>query len=190
MCVLLFDYAPSKLHPDKRNHYKISRRMLLMFQRHGLTVREGLVALALVLAVNAVGALPAVFFGADTGWFDRPWFYPPEILFPIVWTLLFTLLGLALFIVWRHGTDQRAVRVALATFVVQFALNLSWTPVFFGLQRADLGLLVIAWLWVAIVVTIVAFYRVSYIAAALVVPYLGWVSFAFVLNFAIYAAAG
>lgn len=159
-----------------------------MFRRYGLTAREGIIALGVILSVNALGAVPAVFSGSDTSWIDRPWFYPPEILFPVVWTLLFTLMGAALFIVWRHGTDQRRVRVALGVFAVQFALNLSWTPVFFGLQRADLGLVVIAVLWVTIVATVVMFARVSRIAAALLVPYLGWVSFAVVLNYAIYAA--
>lgn len=159
-----------------------------MFQHRGLTIRDGLLALCMILIVNALGALPAVFFGADTDWIDRPWFYPPEILFPVVWTLLFTLMGVALFIVWRQGTEQRVVRVALGTFAIQFALNLAWTPVFFGFQRADLGLLVIALLWVAIIATMVTFYRTSRIAAALLVPYLGWVSFAVILNYAIYAA--
>nr|WP_256335611.1 TspO/MBR family protein [Halopenitus persicus] len=138
--------------------------------------------------MNALGALPAVFIGADTNWIDRPWFYPPEILFPIVWTFLFTFMGVAVFIVWRYEADQRPVRIAFSTFAVQFALNLAWTPVFFGLQRADLALVVIVVLWVAIVATIVTFSRVSRLAAALLVPYLGWVSFAVVLNYAIYAA--
>lgn len=161
-----------------------------MFQHHELTIRDGIVALFAILSVNAFGALPAVVFGTDTGWIERPWLYPPEILFPVVWTLLFTLMGLAVFIVWRRETNQRAHRVALVTFAIQFALNLAWTPIFFGLQRADLGLLVIAMLWVAIVATILAFERVSRIAAALLVPYLGWVSFALALNYAIFAAGG
>lgn len=159
-----------------------------MFQHYELTTREGVIALGVILSVNALGAVPAVFFGADTDWIDRPWFYPPEILFPIVWTLLFTLMGVALFIVWRHGTDRRSVRTALAMFAVQFALNLSWTPVFFGLQRPDLGLAVIVALWVAILATVVLFSRISRIAAVLLTPYLGWVSFAITLNYAIYAA--
>ncbi|WP_246066564.1 TspO/MBR family protein [Halorubrum cibi] len=142
----------------------------------------------MILAVNALGALPSVFAGADTDWINRPWFYPPEILFPIVWTLLFTLMGVAVFIVWRHGTNQRSVRVALATFGIQFILNLSWTPVFFGLQRPDLGLVVIVLLWITIVANIVTFARVSRISATLLVPYLGWVSFAVILNYAIYAS--
>ncbi len=151
-------------------------------------MREGLVALGMVVGVNALGAIPAVFVGSDTSWIERPWFYPPEIAFPVVWTLLFTLMGLALFLVWRRGSDRRDVRVAFAAFAVQLALNLAWTPVFFGLRRPDLGLLVIGALWVAVVGTILAFDRVSRAAAGLLAPYLVWVSFAFALNYAIYAA--
>lgn len=158
-----------------------------MVRTQALTLRDGVVALGFVLVVNALGALPAVFFGSETDWIDRPWFYPPEILFPIVWTLLFTLLGVALFIIWRQGIERRGVRAALIAFCAQFILNLAWTPAFFGLQRPGLGLLVITMLWVAILATIATFYRVSRVAAALLVPYLGWVSFALVLNYAIYA---
>ena len=140
----------------------------------------------MVLGVNVLGAAPALLAGSDTGWIDRPWFYPPEVLFPVVWTLLFTLMGIALFDVWRREGVGRERRVAFAAFAVQFAVNLAWTPLFFGLQRPDLGLVVIAVLWVAILATIVAFDRVSRTAAALLVPYLGWVSFAFLLNYAIY----
>ncbi|MDR5674383.1 TspO/MBR family protein [Halalkaliarchaeum sp. AArc-GB] len=150
--------------------------------------REALLAAGFVVGVNALGALPAFLFGSETDWIDRPWFYPPEILFPIVWTLLFSLLGLALYRVWKRGLRRRDVRVAFGVFAGQFALNILWTPVFFGLQRPDLGLLVILALWVGIVGTIVAFDRVDRVAAALVVPYLVWVSFAAVLNYAIYAA--
>ena len=157
-------------------------------QRAGLSIREGLVALGMILGVNAVGAAPAVFVSSETEWIERPWFYPPEILFPIVWTLLFTLMGIALFLIWRQGTHRRDVRIALAVFGLQLALNVAWTPVFFGLQRPDLGLVVIVTLWIAISGTIAAFGRVSRLAGGLLVPYLAWVSFALVLNYAIYAA--
>lgn len=139
-----------------------------------------------VIAVNALGALPAVFVGSDTSWFDRPALFPPEIAFPIVWTALFTLMGIALSIVWRRDVTRRDVQIALATFAAQFALNLAWTPAFFGLRNPGLGMVVIGALWVAIVATIVAFDRVDRRAAALLVPYLLWVSFAAVLNYAIY----
>ena len=151
------------------------------------TPREGLLALAMILGVNVFGASPAVFVGSDTGWIDRPSFYPPEILFPVVWTLLFTLMGVSLFLVWRQARTGVDVRKPLAAFAGQFALNLVWTPAFFGLQRPDLGLAVIVALWIAIVYTIVTFDRVDRRAAALLVPYLAWVTFAAALNYAIYA---
>ncbi|SDR35632.1 TspO/MBR family protein [Natronobacterium texcoconense] len=155
--------------------------------RPRLSARELLVALALVVGVNVLGSAPGVLFSSDTGWIDEPWFFPPTILFPVVWTLLFTLMGVALFLVLRRGLERRDVRIAIAAFAVQFALNLAWTPAFFGMQRPDLGLAVIVPLWLAIVGTIVAFDRVDRLAAALLVPYLAWVSFATVLNYAIYA---
>jgi tryptophan-rich sensory protein len=150
--------------------------------------RRGRRTIGLVFAVNLIGATPAALVGSETDWIDRPSLYPPEIAFPIAWTLLFTLAGIALSIVWEHGLDRRDVRLALVAFGVQFALNLAWTPVFFGLRRPGLGLAVIGGLWVAIVVTIAAFDRVDRRAAVLLVPYLIWVSFAAVLNHAIHAA--
>lgn len=152
-------------------------------------LRTWLVAVGFVVGVNTVGALPAFFFGADTDWIQRPWFYPPEIVFPIAWTILFTVLGIALFLVWRTGIDRRDVRLAIGIFAGQFAVNLAWTPVFFGLQRPGLGLIVIVALWAGVGATVVAFYRVSRTAGLLVVPYFVWVGFATVLNYAIYAAA-
>lgn len=157
-------------------------RLLSSVSRGDLTRTAGF-----VIAVNLLGALPAVFVGSDTDWIDRPSFYPPEIAFPIVWTALFTLMGIALSLVWQRGRTRREVRLALAAFGAQFALNLAWTPVFFGLRRPGLGLAVIGALWVAVVATIAAFDRVDRRAAALLVPYLLWVSFAAVLNYAIYA---
>ncbi len=145
---------------------------------------------AFVVGVNVVGALPAVFAGADTSWIERPWFYPPEIAFPIVWTLLFTLMGLALFLLWRRGIGRRDVKLAFGVFAAQMAINVTWTPVFFGLQEPGWGLAIIGVLWAAIVATIYAFDRVDRRAAALLVPYLAWVTFAAVLNFEIWRLSG
>ena len=152
----------------------------------GVTRRDIVGGFLSAVLINAIGASPALFFGADTDWFERPWFFPPEILFPIAWTILFTLMGIAVYIVWRYGTDREAVTHAVGVFVVQLILNVLWTPAFFGLQRPDLGLLVIVALWLAIVATIWAFHRVKPVAAWLLLPYLAWVSFATILNYAIY----
>lgn len=140
-----------------------------------------------VLGINILGALPAVFFGTDTGWIDQPWFFPPEWLFPVAWTVLFSLMGVALFLVWDTPSSRQRT-TAVTIFAVQFLLNLLWTPAFFGLQRPGLGLVVIGALWIAIVGSIAAFARVQQTASILLIPYLLWVSFAAILNYAIYAA--
>lgn len=148
--------------------------------------RDLLTALGFVLLVNLVGGLPALVAGPDTAWFaalEKPAFYPPGAVFGVVWTVLFSLLGVALWLVWRRGTDRRTVRVALATFVGQMALNVVWTPVFFGLQAPLWALGIVLALWAAVLGTIVAFDRVDRRAALLLVPYLCWVSFAALLNF-------
>lgn len=137
-----------------------------------------------IVFVNALGASPSVFVGADTTWIDRPAFYPPEILFPIVWTILFTLMGVAL---WRlvRRRNRAGARLALLLFALQFALNLAWTPVFFGLRRPDLAVAVIVALLATLLATIVATRRVDRISAWLLVPYLIWVAFATALTVAI-----
>ncbi|MFC4540885.1 TspO/MBR family protein [Halosolutus amylolyticus] len=140
-------------------------------------------AIGFVLLVNLVGALPATTSSPDSSWFrslEKPAFYPPDIAFPIVWTLLFTLLGIALWLVWRSDADARGA--ALGLFAAQMAFNVAWTPAFFGLERPLLALGVIVVLWMLVAATIAAFRRVDRRAAALLVPYLAWITFAAVLN--------
>jgi tryptophan-rich sensory protein len=144
-----------------------------------------------VLAVEVVGASGAVFTAQGLGnWYESltlPTFAPPNWVFGPVWTTLFALIGVALWLVWREGPAQpRAVRLAVAVFVVHFAFNLGWSAAFFGLQNAGLGLAVILALWALIVMTTWAFDRVDRRAALLLVPYLRWVSFAALLNYRIW----
>ncbi|RQG95091.1 TspO/MBR family protein [Natrarchaeobius chitinivorans] len=141
-------------------------------------------ALGFVLLVNVVGSVPGVLSSPDSPWFralEKPWFYPPEIAFPVVWTALFTLLGIALWLVWRADAGGR--RLALGLFVAQMAFNVVWTPAFFSLEAPLAALGIILVLWILVVATIAAFRRVDRRAAALLVPYLVWVTFATVLNF-------
>ncbi|ADB62584.1 TspO and MBR like protein [Haloterrigena turkmenica DSM 5511] len=141
-------------------------------------------ALGFAVLVNVVGAAPSIFSSPDSAWFrslEKPWFYPPSIAFPLVWTALFTLLGVALWLVWR--SDSAGRRLALGLFALQMAFNVVWTPAFFALEAPLLALGVILALWGLIVGTVVAFDRVDRRAAALLVPYLAWVTFAAVLNF-------
>jgi translocator protein len=109
---------------------------------------------------------------------------PPSWVFGPVWTVLYILMGVAAFIVWRRGRLQPdpLITAALIAFAVQLGLNFLWSPVFFGMRWPLGGLVVIIALWFAIVVSVVLFFRVSALAGALLLPYLAWVSFAAYLN--------
>ncbi|WP_459193333.1 TspO/MBR family protein [Halosimplex sp. J119] len=158
-----------------------------------------LTVIAGVILVNLVGAAPAILSGPGSTWFQnlvKPDIYPPPWLFGVVWTLLFTLMGVALALVWladdgsavADGRDGWTARkVALVLFAGQMVLNVAWTPAFFAAQNLLAGLVVIVALWPAVLATIWAFDRVDRRAALLLVPYLAWVTFAAVLNYQFWA---
>jgi len=117
---------------------------------------------------------------------ERPSFAPPNWVFAPVWTGLYVMIGVALFLVWRKGTGSPGVKGAIVAFVIQLALNGLWTPAFFGLESPLAGLVVIVLMWIAILVTIIKFFPISRTAGILMIPYLAWVSFATALNAGIY----
>ena len=117
---------------------------------------------------------------------EKPAFNPPNWLFGPVWTTLYTLMGIAAFLVWRQGIRKREVKIALGIFIVQLVLNTLWSIVFFGLNSLLGGLVVILPLWVAILLSIITFYRISKTAGVLLIPYILWVSFATILNFSLW----
>jgi tryptophan-rich sensory protein len=141
-----------------------------------------------VVAVEVVGASGAVFTAQGLGeWYDtleQPALAPPNWVFGPVWTTLFVLIGVALWLVWR-GAEQSPgkTRLAVFVFVVHFGFNLGWSAVFFGQEAIGWGLAVIGGLWLLIVGTMWAFARVDRRAGVLLVPYLLWVSFAAYLNY-------
>ena len=96
--------------------------------------------------------------------------------------MLYILIGIAAFLVWRKGMATDGVKAALSLFAVQLVLNGLWSILFFGLHSPGWALVEIAALWIAIVATLVAFWRLTAAAGWLLVPYLAWVSFATVLN--------
>lgn len=116
----------------------------------------------------------------------RPSFAPPDWVFAPVWTAIFTLMGISAYLVWREGTNDPRVKVGLAVFALQLAVNVTWSAAFFGLRSPLAGLVVIALLWALIALNIQKFREVSQTAAALLLPYIIWVSFAAVLNFEIW----
>ena len=116
---------------------------------------------------------------------QKPSFSPPNWIFGPVWTTLYLLMGVAVFLVWRHGLERKEVKTALAIFGGQLVLNTLWSIIFFGLHNPFLAFVEIIALWLAILWTILAFYKISRPAAYLLLPYILWVSFAAVLNFSI-----
>ena len=143
----------------------------------------GLVAFMAVCFISA--GLGAAFTATSVGgWYQtlaKPSWNPPDWLFGPVWTALYFLMAVAAWLVWR-GHGWNAAKTALNWFVIQLALNVFWSFVFFGLQRPGLAFAEILVLWLSIVATCLAFQAKSRTAALLLVPYLAWTSFAVILN--------
>jgi len=116
----------------------------------------------------------------------KPAFNPPNWIFAPVWTTLFLLMGISLYLVWQKGLSKKESKIALSLFGLQLGLNIVWSLLFFGLKSPGLAFFEIIILWVAIALTIVKFKPISKNAAILLLPYIAWVSFAAVLNFAIW----
>jgi benzodiazapine receptor len=116
----------------------------------------------------------------------RPSWAPPASLFGPVWTVLYTLMAVAAWLVWRVGGFAGAARGALLLYIAQLVFNGLWSWLFFGWQRGGLAFADIALTALLIVATLVAFWRIRPLAGALLVPYLLWVSFAAVLNYTVW----
>jgi translocator protein len=122
------------------------------------------------------------------GWYKtiaKPSWNPPDFVFGPVWTTLFIMMAIAAWLVWKPAGFKEA-GLPLSLFGAQLALNVGWSWIFFGLHEPGWAVAEIVILWLAIVATTVAFFQCSKIAGWLMVPYLAWVSFASVLNFAIW----
>jgi len=115
----------------------------------------------------------------------RPAWAPPPSIFGPVWTILYALMAISAWLVWRVG-GFRAAKSALTLFLVQLALNALWSWLFFGWHRGALAFADVLVLWALIVATLIAFWRIRRLAGALLVPYLLWVSFASALNYAVW----
>lgn len=116
----------------------------------------------------------------------KPNLNPPNWIFAPVWTTLYILMGISFFMIWQKGRHN----LQMVVFGAQIILNTTWSFFFFGMQRLDVAFLNIVLLWIMIVLTIVLFFRVSKIAAYLLIPYIIWVSFASYLNLAIWMLNG
>jgi tryptophan-rich sensory protein len=117
---------------------------------------------------------------------NKPSFSPPNWLFGPAWTILYTLMGISLAIVWQKGLKTKKVRDALYLFGIQLGLNALWSPVFFGAKNLFLALIIIILMWIYILKTILAFRKINKTAGYLLYPYIAWVSFASILNFSVW----
>lgn len=147
------------------------------------------ISIALSLGAGFVGS----FFTAPAidGWYmniNKPIFTPPDWVFAPVWTLLFILMGVAFYRIWSLKIKKKKVNFALKVFIVHLGLNIGWSLLFFGLKNPGLALIEIVILWLVIKYLIKLFSELDSLAGRLLLPYLAWVSFATLLNFAVWLA--
>jgi benzodiazapine receptor len=156
-----------------------------------MSVRTGDIvkAVTAVVVCEAAGGIGSLFTIPNlTTWYadlQKPTFNPPNSVFGPAWITLYLLMGLAASLVWHKGLDEPGVKPALVTFLIQLVINVFWTVVFFGMHSPLAGAIAIVMLWLVILLTMVRFFRLSKWGGVLLVPYLGWVTFASALNFAV-----
>ena len=148
-------------------------------------IKKLLISLALPLAVGGLSALISGGMG-DYKVMNQPPLSPPGWIFPIVWTILYLLMGYAAYRVSESGADQATVNKALRLYWAQLALNFLWSPVFFGLNWYLVAFFILVALWVLIYLTMNLFSQVDKLAGDLLIPYLLWVTFAGYLNFGVF----
>jgi translocator protein len=150
------------------------------------TLSRLFVCVGAVLLASSIGSFATV--RAIPTWYKglaKPSFNPPEWLFGPAWTVLYLMMAVAAWLIWKQGIGAAGVKLALVVFLAQLILNSLWSILFFGLRSPRAGLVEIVVLWLAILVTIILFFRVSVPAGVMLLPYIAWVSFAAILNAAI-----
>ncbi len=142
-----------------------------------------------ILIPLAVGWLSALFTSDSMQGFDmiiKPPLSPPSWLFPVVWTILYTLMGIASYLVYTSNAPKDKVSTALTFYGIQLVVNFFWSLIFFNLEAYLFAFFWLVLLWALIVVTTILFWRINRTAGILLIPYLLWVTFAGYLNYAIY----
>ena len=145
-----------------------------------------IIAIAIPLLVGAVSGFISSNSMEQFGQLNQPPLAPPGFLFPIVWTILYVLMGIASYLVFSSNKKQEDVKDALTVYALQLAVNFFWSIFFFNLEWYLFAFFWLILLWILILYTILLFYRISKPAAYLMVPYLVWVTFAGYLNLGIY----
>ncbi|NNK95900.1 MAG: tryptophan-rich sensory protein [Desulfobacterales bacterium] len=141
--------------------------------------------LVLSFSASAVGAVASIQARSFYGQLTQPNWAPPPGIFGPVWTILFALMGIAAWLVWRT-VGFHPNRQALTLFLLQLVFNALWSWLFFAWHRRALALADVLILWILVLATLVSFWRVRPLAGALLIPYLLWVSFASALNYSLW----
>jgi tryptophan-rich sensory protein len=141
-------------------------------------VLVGFIAITFCAPLMSIGSMPGAWYAA----LMKPSWNPPSWIFGPAWTLLYTLMAVAAWLVWKRVGFSRP----LAFYFVQLALNAAWTPIFFGAHQLGWALMEIILLWIMVLLTLLSFRRVTSSAGWLFLPYLAWVSFASFLNFTLW----
>ena len=153
-----------------------------------LKINKELLIICLVIPL-ALGGIAALLTGGGMATFEtlnQPPLSPPGWLFPVVWTILYILMGIASYLVLTSGKSQESIRRTLVMYGIQLAFNFLWPILFFSLSAYLFAFIWLVALWLLILATTVSFYRISDIAGYLMIPYLIWVTFAGYLNLGIY----
>ena len=153
-----------------------------------LKINKKLLIICLVIPL-AVGGIAALLTGGGMDTFEtlnQPPLSPPGWLFPVVWTILYILMGIASYLVLTSGKSQESIRRTLVLYGIQLAINFLWPIFFFSLSAYLFAFIWLVALWLLILATTVSFYHISDIAGYLMIPYLIWVTFAGYLNLGIH----
>jgi tryptophan-rich sensory protein len=143
-----------------------------------------------IVACFIAGGIGSLFtFKAIPTWYPglrKPPYTPPNWAFGPVWTTLYLLMGISVFIVWQQGLETSSTILGFVLFWIQLLINALWSLIFFGLKSKGGGVVTIVILWFLILATIITFFRVSSWSGALLVPYIVWVSIASYLNIGVW----
>jgi tryptophan-rich sensory protein len=150
--------------------------------------KPGLLVFSILISQLAgiLGSLATM--SAIPSWYaalNKPSFNPPNWIFGPVWTTLYTLMGIALYLIWIKNGKKKKHNSLIAFFLTHLVFNTLWSLIFFGLKNIGLALIIILFLWSMIFYLIKAFYPIDKRASYLLIPYLAWVSFATLLNFSL-----
>lgn len=161
-----------------------------MKKQNNTSLKNLLVLFGFVVVTFLIGGAGSIFTSASLdGWYDqiiKPSWVPPSFVFPIVWPILYGMMGVSAYIIWRKRDDGHSFCCSLVYYWVHVFFNFLWSYIFFGMRDIGLALSEIIVLWAMIGGLIIVFWRIDKVAGSLLIPYFAWVTFAMYLNYTIW----